>query len=195
MSFNDFLFYSYEGATIAKQETQKNQNFMAKSLERWTKRRNWYKFQNQNALRHNQIIFVEFGYSYSPELAYQHPALVLAKNNLFCKVLPITSNEDKFRLAYHPIENPNGQKTYYRLPKGLCNLEKDSVILINQIKTISCGRIISIIDTAGLPNDIYKEVRFLSLEDAFPGIGFKMASLERMNLEMQEKIALLEEKE
>ena len=62
----------------------------------------WNTHSDEDNLKVKQIIYVDFGLSITPEMAYCHPALVLKVENHRCVVLPCTSNIEKFENAYHP---------------------------------------------------------------------------------------------
>lgn len=133
-------------------------DFISNSTRTWVNRRGGCPFSNSTSLSHNQILFVDFGMAFTPELGYAHPALLLRKIGRFCLVLPITSNSRTFRNAYHPTNNPGGDKNYYQVSSGTASLTCDCSVIVNQPKIISEARIIKFISLTGLTNDNYDEI-------------------------------------
>ncbi|MBR6958383.1 MAG: hypothetical protein IKH73_08060, partial [Erysipelotrichaceae bacterium] len=63
------------------------------------------------------ICYIDYGRAYISEIGYQHFGLVL---KVFCGkafVLPMTSNENNYSLAYDPVSNPDGLRHLMRLGK------------------------------------------------------------------------------
>ena len=78
---------------------------ISKSIISWINNYSKTGFSDEDNLKVKQIIYVDFGLSITPEMAYCHPALVLKVENHRCVVLPCTSNIEKFENAYHPVYN------------------------------------------------------------------------------------------
>ena len=114
---------------------------ISKSIISWINNYSKTGFSDEDNLKVKQIIYVDFGLSITPEMAYCHPALVLKVENHRCVVLPCTSNIEKFENAYHPVYNKHGNKSFYRLYVKNGGLEKNTAVDITQIRTISFGRI------------------------------------------------------
>lgn len=90
------------------------------------------------------VLMVEWNIGYKPELAYTHPGLVINIVNDMLVVAPISSiHVDS---AYHPNDNPNGDKLYRKVTVSDGFLKECSVH-IAEIKTISKSRVISRIVT------------------------------------------------
>ena len=109
------------------------------------------------------ICYIDYGKAYVSEIGYQHFGLVL---KVFCGkafVLPMTSNETNYALAYDPDSNPEGLKHLMRLGK-VEGLYRYSVLFLNDGKFINTARIIDIkghLDTEG---ELFNKIRerFLS---------------------------------
>ena len=192
-SFDGLLKEEYIFSKYAESRDPKEQNFFFYSEKTWNQRKSGLQFSEQSDLKSNQIIFVELGKSYSPELAYAHPCLLLNYNDRLCKILPITSSNSITSRAYHPVINPSGTKTYFLIPANTCALTKDSAVYVRQYKTISESRIIKYIDKNGLPIDMYKAIRDLAFKDCFDDFHYKIAMLQRDNIKLKDEIETLKQ--
>lgn len=168
--------------------TEKDKRFMCQSLQSWNARHNGVPFLDRGQLKYNQILFIDFGFSYSPELAFSHPCLLLSYNNRLCSVLPITSSNRIVTNAYHPSINPAGNKAHYLLPVGTSLLSKPSAVYVKQFRTISESRIIKFIDKNGLPMDLYKDIRNSAFTNSFPD---KQYALEKCQEELTKQKELV----
>lgn len=135
---------------------------ISKSVISWINNYSKTGFSDENNLKAKQIIYVDFGLSITPEMAYCHPALVLKVENHRCVVLPCTSNIEKFENAYHPAYNQYGNKSFYRLYTKNGGLQKNTAVDITQIRTISFGRIKKIFDIQGIELQDFKNIIFLA---------------------------------
>ena len=191
MSFIEYLKNCFEANKIVEKYNIKDQNFACNAQKTWNSRHSGLIFQQRSYLKYNQILFVEFGFGYSPELSYSHPCLLLSYDNRLCKVVPITSSPTVVHNAYHPVINPSGNRAYYLLPNGTCNLTKESALYIKQTRTISDSRIIKIIDANGLPQDMYSDIRKLVFKDIFEDISYSYHKLQEENEKLSEENSLL----
>ena len=195
MSFVDYLKCCFDAEKLVEIFNVKDQKFACDAQKTWNNRHVGSLFINRAQLRYNQILFVEFGFGYSPELSYSHPCLLLSYDNKLCKVVPITSSNKIVNVAFHPVLNPSGNKAFFLLPTGTCGLSKPSALYIRQVRTISESRIIKIIDANGLPKDLYTEIRNLVFADIFPDIFYKQQKLIEENQNLKTKIATLNKSE
>lgn len=76
------------------------------SLNRWQDKKAQINSQNISV---GDIIMVDFGLCYAPELSYAHPALVLETWSNLIFVVPATSSSSKLALAFHPVDHPDGK--------------------------------------------------------------------------------------
>ena len=108
------------------------------SLNRWQDRKTCIDHQPVSV---GDILMIDFGLCYAPELSYSHPALVLEewKNLMF--VIPATSSSSKLIQAYHPTDNPAG-KWYYRKVGVADGFAHDCVLIINNARIISKSSIL-----------------------------------------------------
>lgn len=87
------------------------------------------------------IFMVDWNLSYSPELSYEHPCVVIEKIEDFLFVLPVSGQKQYIEIGYHPIDQVDGNKNY-RIVDVTDGFNKRCVIHINQAKVISKTRIL-----------------------------------------------------
>ena len=150
-------------------------NRFAKSDYRWAdnKRKD---FQTRK-VRKGEIYQFEFGKNFIPEMSYEHRGLVIGVNNKLLYVLPIFSyNPQKHQDVYHPIDNNNSKSDLYLLKSSdYLFIQHDSVMKLNDIRTISINRILyqqkyGRIDIESLE---YKAIEELVLNKYFPGFLYE----------------------
>lgn len=134
------------------------------SLNRWQDKKAQVNSQNISV---GDILMVDFGLCYAPELSYAHPALVLEIWNNLMFVIPATSSSSKLTQAYHPIDKPDG-KWYYRKVGVEDGFAHDCVLIINNAKIISKSAILSPMGklTCNLldKKQLFREIKYSLLE-------------------------------
>lgn len=137
------------------------------SLNRWQDKKAQVNSPNISV---GDILMVDFGLCYAPELSYGHPALVLETWNNLMFVVPATSSSSKLSQAYHPTDNPGG-KWYYRKVGAADGFAHDCVLIINNAKIISKSSILSPMGklTCNLQDkkQLFREVKSTLLEHLF----------------------------
>lgn len=150
--------YSYEHVTISKsifglfsklinkfEKTKSYQTgLLIKSLDDWIDRKD-----NENEpldkrieeICVGDIYMFDWNLSYSPELSYEHPGVVVNKIDRFLFVIPVSSQKQYLDIAYHSEYNPDGDKNYL-LVDEMDGFKKKCVIHMNQAKSISSTRIL-----------------------------------------------------
>lgn len=162
------------------------------SLNRWQDRKT---LLNRQQISVGDILMVDLGLCYAPELSYGHPALVLEewKNLIF--VIPATSSSSKLAQAYHPTDNPNG-KWYYRKVSISDGFAHDCVLIINNAKIISKTAILSPIGklTCDLQDEtqLFREVKNTLLEHLFHREWTANQNLAEIYTKLQEKVDSLQ---
>ena len=137
------------------------------SLNRWQDKKT---LLNRQQISVGDILMIDLGLRYAPELSYGHPAVVLEewKNLMF--VVPVTSSSSKLAQAYHPTDNPAG-KWYYRKVSVSDGFAHDCVLIINNAKIISKSSILSPMGklTCDLQDEtqLFREVKSTLLEHLF----------------------------
>lgn len=109
------------------------------SLNRWQDRKSKVNVQNVAV---GDIVMVDLGLNYAPELSYAHPVVVLEELKEIMLIIPVTSSANKVAQAYHPLDNPNG-KWFYRKVGIADGFAHDCVLLLSNIKIISKTAILS----------------------------------------------------
>lgn len=88
---------------------------------------------------------IEFGKNFIPEMSYEHRGLVIGVSGRLLYVLPICSWNSSYkehRNAYHPVDNPKSKSDYYFMKQTeFPFLKHDSVLKLNDIRTVSVARI------------------------------------------------------
>lgn len=87
------------------------------------------------------IYMVDWNIGYSPELSYEHPCVVIEILDEFIFALPVSAQKAYVKIAYHPEKNKEGDRNY-RLVYPEDGFNKECVIHINQVKTISKTRML-----------------------------------------------------
>lgn len=87
------------------------------------------------------IFMVDWNLSYTPELSYEHPCVVIEKVGDFLFVLLVSGQKQYIEMGYHPTKNKLGDKNY-RIVDTSDGFNKQCVIHINQAKVISQTRIL-----------------------------------------------------
>lgn len=162
------------------------------SLNRWQDRKT---LLNHQQISVGDILMVDLGLCYAPELSYGHPALVLEewKNLMF--IIPVTSSSSKLAQAYHPTDNPAG-KWYYRKVSISDGFSHDCVLIVNNAKIISKTSILSPMGklTCDLQNEtqLFREVKNTLLKHLFHKEWTANQTLAQAYNELQEKFDSLQ---
>ncbi len=162
------------------------------SLNRWQDRKTQLSRQQVSV---GDILMVDLGLRYAPELSYGHPVLVLEewKNLMF--VVPATSSSSKLAQAYHPLDNPSG-KWYYRKISASDGFAHDCVLIINNAKSISKSAILAPMGklTCDLQDDtqLFREVKNTLVKHLFHKEWATHQNLTRAYHELQQKFNTLQ---
>lgn len=87
------------------------------------------------------IYMVDWNLTYSPELSYEHPCVIIEKVGDFLLALPVSGQRQYLEIGYHPIERNEGDKRY-RIVDETDGFNKRCVIHVTQAKSISSTRIL-----------------------------------------------------
>lgn len=115
-----------------------------KSMDNWIDR---HDKENQpldnkiTSLNIGDILMVDWNISYSPELSYEHPCVVIGLLDNFLFVLPVSGQKQYLEIGYHPIDKIEGDRNY-RVVDVSDGFNKRCVIHLNQAKVISRTRIL-----------------------------------------------------
>lgn len=150
--------YTYENITVSKSvfglfsklinKFEKSKSYQTglfiKSMDDWIDR-------NENdhqpldskikTVNIGEIYMVDWNLSYSPELSFEHPCVIIEKLDDFLFVLPVSGQKQYLEIGYNPVDNLDGDKNY-RIVDINDGFRKRCVIHINQAKVISQTRIL-----------------------------------------------------
>lgn len=157
----------------------------------WAKRNRFNKYTPSQDAPHKvelgQICTVDYGKTYKGEIGYIHPALVVAKKNKKYLVIPMTTGKGWREKCYHPINNPIAAK-HQRQSLVSEGFAKDGVLLLNDAKFISGGRILELHEI--ICDEALNEIKKQLHDIVFPN---QYISIEEMNI-TKEELALTIEK-
>ena len=154
-------------------------------------------------IKKGEIYQFEFGKNYMPEMSYEHRGLVIGVKNKLLYILPIYSYDAKKHTdVYHPVDFPYSKGDLYLLKSSEFSwINHDSVLKLNDIRTVSINRILyqhtgAKIDPA---TDTYKRIEtfvvqkyFAEFYHDFEQMSKTIELLNQDNAKLKEKIAALE---
>lgn len=157
------------------------------SMQHWILKKDVGKCRD--SVKVGDIFYAELGNCYKPELAYAHPVVILEEIGGLVLVAPVTTSEEIVKSAYHPINNPEGNKFFRKVGKE-DNFDNECAIVLSNIKTISKGRLIekkgSLKDISN-ENSLFVEIKLKAFELFFPKqfIQYRNIMDENINLKKQ----------
>ena len=152
----------------------------SKSDYRWADNR--FKHFRHRTVKKGEIYQFEFGKNFQPEMSYEHRGLVIGVKQKLLYVLPIFSyNPSKHPDVYHPIDFPTSKSDMYLLKSSEFSfINHDSVLKLNDIRTVSVNRILyqhnGVIPP---PSDTYKNIEKLVLQKYFPSFLYDYRQMEQ----------------
>lgn len=168
----------------------------------WMKRNHFGKYMPSKGAKKKvafgQVCTIDYGKTYKGEIGYIHPGLCIGKKDDKYLIVPMTTGKDWRDTCYHPINNPNRTKEHRQscVNEGF---EKDGVLLINDSKFMSGGRILELHET--ISAKILEEIQMQLLYIMFPDIyriyykdKDKITRLENAASERERQIANLKTK-
>lgn len=178
-------------------------NRFSKSDSRWAdNRKKQFQFRK---VKKGEIYQFEFGKNYIPEMSYEHRGLVIGVKKKLLYVLPIFSYiSAKHPDVFHPIDFPSSQSDLFLLKsREFSFLTHDSVLKLNDIRTVSINRILYQHTGRIDPNsDTYKQIESLSLKKYFPEFCHEsaqkdaaIATLNEENKKLKEALLSLQSKQ
>lgn len=170
--------------TISTSVTDEEINRYSESDIFWAKHKTG--FTSKHIVRKGEIYQFEFGKNYVPEMSYEHRGLVIGISQKLLYVLPIYSYKTSSHKnpPLHIIDNPTGNSDFYLLKKSEFSfLRRDSIVKLNDIRTVSDARIKYSHNTSIPPNsDTYKFIEDSVFKRYFPSISFNYDKL-KLNYE------------
>ena len=128
-------------------------------------------------------------------MSYEHRGLVIGVKQKLLYVLPVFSyNPSKHPDVYHPIDFPTSKSDMYLLKSSEFSfINHDSVLKLNDIRTVSVNRILYQQNGVISPSsDTYKNIEQLVLQKYFPGFLYDYRQMEQ---KISESETALKEKE
>lgn len=170
-------------------------NRFSKSDQRWAD--NCKKSFQTREIKKGEIYQFEFGKNFIPEMSYEHRGLVIGVNKRLLYVLPIFSYDRKKRPdIYHPQDNPKSKSDLYLLKSNEYPfIQHDSVLKLNDIRTISINRILYKQKNGRIhiSSKEFKDIEQLVFRKYFPEYAYEFQKLKEEQKEQNNKIHDIEE--
>lgn len=139
----------------------------------------------------------EFGKNFLPEMSYEHRGLVIGVAGKLLYVLPICSYNatiPEHVSAYHPIDNINPRSNFYLLKDTeFPFLKHDSVLKLNDLKTLSVNRIMFQQGNISIKSQTYTEIERMAFGKCFPIFSFEFDRMKneisKLTEEVDDKVA------
>lgn len=173
--------------------TEYETGLFIQSFDKWLDRKDIINHtENDVKIEVGDICMIDWNINYNPELSYVHPCLIVEDINNMIFVAPVSGQQDKIDIAYHPEDNPNGDKNYRKV-KVCDGFLKESVLFISEMKVISKSRVINKIGslTCNLLDEdgLFREIRWHMISCYFP---YEYSMLKNTIEEKQNRINALD---
>lgn len=158
----------------------------------WTE--NKEKIFREEKFKKGEVCQFEFGKNFIPEMSYEHRGLIIGSSKKLLYVLPIyskNSDNSEHRKAYHPTDNPVQNDLYLLKASEYGFLTHDSVLKLNELKTISIKRKKYRQGRIDVVSNTYIEIERMAFARCFPTYSFKYDNILKENQELQEEIERL----
>lgn len=141
---------------------------------------------NKVIVKIGTIYYLDFGNTFSDELAYFHHGLCVGKKEGKILIVPMTSGAKYFPNSYHPVNNPTANKKYRQalMSEGF---EKDCVLKLNDAKFISPGRLDK--ETVSINPEIIKQIQNQLFSIQFPELYQKFNNSINKNEKYEKQIS------
>ncbi len=169
---------SYDSASIIKSEAN------------WLQKHSFNEYRDKKNKKVNieigTVCYLDFGKTYKGELSYFHYGLCVGKKENKLLIIPITSANSYRTTCYHPINNPNASK---KLRQALVSegFSKDCVLMINDAKFISAGRIESL--DVKINGDALKNIQEILFSISLPDFYKEYINMGKIALKKDTKIS------
>jgi hypothetical protein len=145
-----------------------------------------YKDKNGNdlTLLPCQIIQIDLGKNYDVECGLIHYGLIIKVLKDKVLIVPMTTTDNEYFNAFHPVENPNGK---FHLRRGLLSegFTKNVTLYINDIRSISIGRLLPYKSVDIINIDAYNSIREHILRfyfsDIFKSLTAQIETIQKEN--------------
>lgn len=173
-------------AVIANAFSSDELERFSKSDYRWADNRS--KPFRHKTVKKGEIYQFEFGKNFQPKMSYEHRGLVIGVKQKLLYVLPIFSyNPVKHSDVYHPVDSPTSKSDMYLLKSSEFSfISHDSVLKLNDIRTVSVNRILYQQNGVIPPSsDTYKNIEQLALQKYFPSFLYDYRQMEQKASELE----------
>lgn len=183
---NGFLQFIDNVNCIIRQLNAYDSSSILIAESNWMKRNHFSKYTpNKNAPKKvaiGQVCTIDYGKTYKGEIGYIHPGLCIGKRNEKYLVIPMTTGKTWRETCYHPVHNPNMTKENRQccITEGF---ERDGVLLINDTKFISGGRILELHEIIG--TDILEQIKEQLFYLSFPQIYDELEECRKTNIKLE----------
>lgn len=150
-----------------------------------------------NHISKGEIYQFEFGKSFVPEMAYEHRGIVIGHSQKLLYVLPIYSYKPSPNSVppLHIKDNPSGKSDLYLLKVSEFNfLKHDSVVKLNDIRTVSKARI-KYSHHVSIPadSDTFLYIESAAFKRYFPSISFEFDRIKADHQNLLYKVNILQQ--
>jgi hypothetical protein len=169
---------AYESASIIKSDST------------WLQKYSFTKYLNKDKkevkIDIGQVCYLDYGKAYNGELAYYHYGLCISKKEGKILFIPITSGAGWVYDCYHPTKNPNKSKKN-RTAYEKEGFSKDCVLMINDAKFLSAGRI-SELDVKIEDTEVLHSIQNQLFSVCFPTINVNYSNEIKNNVKLKERL-------
>ena len=159
----------------------------------WMKRNHFSKYMPSrdanDKVAFGQVCAIDYGKTYKGEMGYIHPGLCVGIKEGKYLIIPITTGRNWRINCYHPIVNPEKTKEYRQALKSE-GFEKDEVLLLNDAKFISGGRILELHEI--ISADPLKQIQEQLFQIMFPTL---LKDVTRVKIENEKYVRIIENME
>lgn len=151
----------------------------------------------KRSIHKGEIYQFEFGKNYTPEMAYEHRGMVIGIAQKLLYVLPIYTYKSAAHAVppLHMEENPDGKSSFYLLKKDEFSfLKHDSVIKLNDLRTVSAARIKYSHNVSISPDSAtYHYIENRVFRSYFPSISYAYDQLKKEHEQALQEIEKLQQ--
>lgn len=204
--WREFLLCNYNFINHCSYRIKEDElSMLISSLSTWIKNGNFTQHKIYDTTKNimveeeinvGDICFADLGINFKPECSYAHPVLVVEKVDNLLVVVPTSTNRDKINIAYN--FNDNSGKWFYVKADKSNGFNGECALLLNNLKTISKGRIIQkkgIIDNGNFKEgSLFYNIKELLFKNYFPKHNIRLYNTTKLLSEKESKIIELQNK-
>jgi len=152
--------------------TEEQSAMFIMSIENWMRRKQdmVYRGSGSSSVGIGEVFYADLGINYKPEVGHPHPVVILEEIGNMVLVVPVTTSTDVVNNAYHPVDNPTGNK-YARKVNRADGFGRTSAVILSNMRTISKGRLLDrkgALTNINDPNSLFAEIKEKCFEFGFP---------------------------